>query len=156
MQKRTPAVLAAIAITSTLAGCAAMNTGSGWTPLIDGTNGMNNFNRVGDTNWVATDGDASVISGLSGGSCTSKELRFRLYDVNNNPMPHKTTVSIGDTTKVLPGTVSPNIVPSTNSIGGTVHSVLIKPGPFCEADTPSVRVTTPGGTSYTFGFSTAL
>ena len=106
--------------------------------------------------WVATDGDASVISGLSGGSCTSKELRFRLYDVNNNPMPHKTTVSIGDTTKVLPGTVSPNIVPSTNSIGGTVHSVLIKPGPFCEADTPSVRVTTPAGTSYTFGFSTAL
>ena len=105
--------------------------------------------------WVSSDGDDRVIVGLSGAGCTAKDLRFRLYDVNNNPLPHKTTVGIADTTKVVPGTVSPNIVPSTNSIGGTVHTVVIKPGQLCEADTPSVRVTTPGGTSYTFGFSTA-
>ncbi len=37
-----------------VAGCAT--TDSGWTTLVDGTRGLENFNRVGDANWSAADG----------------------------------------------------------------------------------------------------
>ena len=62
MKHRTTAVLAAAAIASTLAGCAALGIGD-WTPLVDGTRGMENFNRVGDANWMATDGAIQAVSG---------------------------------------------------------------------------------------------
>lgn len=65
MPTRIPAALAATALATVLAGCAAMNTGGGWTTLISGTSGMENFHRVGDANWVASDG---AIQASSGGS----------------------------------------------------------------------------------------
>lgn len=65
MQTRTPAALAALALATALAGCAAMTDRAGWTTLVDGTRGLDNFNRVGDANWVASDG---AIQASSGGS----------------------------------------------------------------------------------------
>lgn len=40
---------------------------SGWVTLLDGEDGLQNFNRVGDANWTATDGaiEATMGSGAS-------------------------------------------------------------------------------------------
>ena len=40
----------------TLLGCTIPPYEPGWTTLIDGENGLDNFNRVGDANWRAEDG----------------------------------------------------------------------------------------------------
>jgi Domain of Unknown Function (DUF1080) len=57
-----PAALASVAII--LSACGSMGgSGGGWTSLVDGTKGLDNFNRVGDANWVATDGAIQASSG---------------------------------------------------------------------------------------------
>ncbi len=53
-------VLAAAA--AALAGCATGGAG-GWTTLVNGTQGLDNFNRVGDANWTASDGAIQSSSG---------------------------------------------------------------------------------------------
>ena len=67
MKQRTAAALAAVTLAAGLAGCANMNMsmpfGIGWTTLVDGTKGMENFKRVGETNWVASDGAIQASSG---------------------------------------------------------------------------------------------
>jgi hypothetical protein len=65
MEKRTAAALAASALALALSGCAGMANpfGSGWTTLVDGTRGMENFNSVGGANWVAADGAIQASSG---------------------------------------------------------------------------------------------
>jgi len=50
--KRTALVCIAFAA----AGCAGTLPDSAWITLIDGTRGMENFNRVGNSNWRAEDG----------------------------------------------------------------------------------------------------
>jgi hypothetical protein len=45
-----------------LAGCATQSN-TGWTTLIDGTRGLDNFTRVGDANWSATDGAIQATAG---------------------------------------------------------------------------------------------
>ena len=55
--------LAAIAATTLLAACATMGDSAGWTTLIDGEKGMDNFTRVGDANWTATDGAVQATQG---------------------------------------------------------------------------------------------
>jgi len=52
---------AAVAVMS-LGACAQLGIG-GWTTLVDGTKGLENFNRVGDANWVATDGAIQASTG---------------------------------------------------------------------------------------------
>src|SRR6476660_8723596 len=53
-------------------GCTYMPwSGSGWTTLIDGTAGLDNFNRIGDANWRAEDG-AIVADRGKGGYLVSK------------------------------------------------------------------------------------
>src|SRR6187549_1770362 len=47
---------AAFAFALGLAGCASMDGGAGWTTLIDGDKGLENFNRIGDANWRAEGG----------------------------------------------------------------------------------------------------
>ncbi len=39
-----------------LFGCASQPAGPGWMTLIDGENGLQNFTRLGEANWTATDG----------------------------------------------------------------------------------------------------
>jgi hypothetical protein len=57
-----------------LAGCAQMPgfLGGGWTTLIDGATGLDNWNRVGDVNWRAEDG-AIVGDKGKGGFLVSKK-----------------------------------------------------------------------------------
>ena len=57
-------LLCTAAVAAMLSGCATSGGSGGWTSLVDGTKGMDNFNRVGDANWVAADG---VIQASSGG-----------------------------------------------------------------------------------------
>ena len=47
-----------------LSGCASLS-GGGWTPLVDGTRGLENFDRVGQADWTAVDG---AIQATRGGS----------------------------------------------------------------------------------------
>jgi hypothetical protein len=55
--KRASSITATLALAAAaLWGCSAMQAGSGWTTLIDGDKGLENFNRVGDANWRAEDG----------------------------------------------------------------------------------------------------
>ena len=54
-----------------LSGCAYFQ-GGGWTTLIDGEQGMGNFNRVGDANWRA-EGGAIVADRGKGGFLVSKQ-----------------------------------------------------------------------------------
>src|SRR5258708_12131718 len=53
-------------------GCAQMSGQSGWTTLIDGTKGMENWTPVGDANWRAEDG-AIVADKGKGGHLVSKK-----------------------------------------------------------------------------------
>jgi hypothetical protein len=53
--KRTTLICLAFAA-ATVAGCAGTLPDSAWITLIDGTRGMENFNRVGNSNWRAEDG----------------------------------------------------------------------------------------------------
>ena len=58
-----------------LAACSSMPSwmpGSGWTSLIDGDKGMDNFTKVGDANWRTEDG-AVVADKGKGGFLLSKE-----------------------------------------------------------------------------------
>lgn len=55
--------LLTLAAAAAMSGCASLG-GGGWTALVDGTRGLENFNRVGDAEWSASDG---VIQASSGG-----------------------------------------------------------------------------------------
>jgi hypothetical protein len=104
--------------------------------------------------WTVADGDPSVIGGLAGTTCSVQQLTFRLFDVNNNPMPSGTTLSATDAEKLTPQTFAPDKVPSTNAIGGTIHSVNIKPDPTCAAGYFSIKVETPKLIATLFQFKT--
>ena len=46
-----------------LAGCAGTSGSGGWTTLVDGRNGLDNFSRVGHANWSAGDGAIQASAG---------------------------------------------------------------------------------------------
>ena len=52
----------AAALAATLGGCATSGSG-GWTTLIDGSSGLDNFNRVGDANWNDSEGAIQASQG---------------------------------------------------------------------------------------------
>jgi hypothetical protein len=63
MRRLAPiACIAAVALL--LGACAQLGIG-GWTTLVDGTKGLDNFNRVGEANWAGVDG---AIQATAGGS----------------------------------------------------------------------------------------
>lgn len=66
----TVSVLAVLIGVQSLAGCATAPSGPGWVTLIDGENGLQNWNRTGDGNWRAT-GGVIQIDGK-----TNKEAAF--------------------------------------------------------------------------------
>jgi hypothetical protein len=55
--------LAAAALSGLFAGCATMDTGAGWTKLVDGGAGYENFNKVGEADWSNTDGALQATKG---------------------------------------------------------------------------------------------
>jgi hypothetical protein len=91
--KRTTLV-AALALSFATIGCSEMPSlpswvpGSGWTTLIDGEKGLDNFERVGDANWRG-EGGAIVADKGKGGFLLSKttykdfELRVEFWADHN-------------------------------------------------------------------------
>jgi hypothetical protein len=82
--------LLVLASASLLAACSSMPSmpswvpGSGWTTLIDGDKGLENFQRVGDANWRAEDGAIVADKGkggflLTNGSYGDFELRIEFW-----------------------------------------------------------------------------
>ena len=58
-----------------LAACSSMPAwvpGSGWTTLIDGDKGLENFDRVGDANWRAEGGAIVADKGATGGHLVTR------------------------------------------------------------------------------------
>ena len=55
--KRITAIAAGLLVVAfTLLGCAGQPSGPGWVTLIDGENGLENFTRLGEANWTASQG----------------------------------------------------------------------------------------------------
>src|SRR5918999_6096063 len=71
MKRRTVTLLACGMMTATIVGCAQLTGGGGWTALIDGGKGLENWDRVGDANWRVEDG-AIVADKGKGGFLVSK------------------------------------------------------------------------------------
>ncbi len=63
MNRSLAAFFAAISVAVALGGCAMVAPMTGWTTLVDGTAGLENFNRVGDANWNAADGAIQASQG---------------------------------------------------------------------------------------------
>ena len=55
--------LALLSLVVTLGGCAMGGSSGNWTTLVDGTKGLDNFNRVGEANWSASDGAIQASQG---------------------------------------------------------------------------------------------
>jgi Domain of Unknown Function (DUF1080) len=76
MKRRT---LLALALGFTVIGCSEMPSmpawmpGSGWTTLIDGEKGLENFNKVGDANWRAEGGAIVADKAQNGGHLVTKK-----------------------------------------------------------------------------------
>src|SRR5918999_5961473 len=66
MKRRTVTLLACGMMTATIVGCAQLTGGGGWTTLIDGGKGLENWDRVGDANWRAEDGVIVADKGKGG------------------------------------------------------------------------------------------
>ena len=76
MNRSTSTSLAAAALAAALGGCTmsgggmsggAMSGGeSGWRTLVDGTRGLDNFERVGEANWTASDGAIQLWDSADG------------------------------------------------------------------------------------------
>lgn len=56
MKRFSVSSLSLLAITLTMLGCASLSGQSGWTTLVDGGSGLENFDRVGDANWRSEGG----------------------------------------------------------------------------------------------------
>lgn len=114
---------------------------------------------TGFRDWTTNDGDPFLVSGLQGSGCSAQTIYFRIYDRNNNPMPAGTTVSGTDAVVVSTKSAAPNVIASTNSIGGTIHSLTIAPSAdplsSCGAGSFSVNINTPKGNSTLFQFRSA-
>lgn len=67
MKRLTAVIAGLLLIMLTAFGCAQMSaTDKGWTTLIDGATGLENWNRIGDANWRAQDGTIMADKGKGG------------------------------------------------------------------------------------------
>ena len=85
MNTFAPRALVALSLAAALAGCGAMRASSP-SVLIDGTRGLDNFNRVGEANWSAVDGAIQATAGgkdpaylVTKGSYTNFVLRAEFW-----------------------------------------------------------------------------
>ena len=102
--------------------------------------------------WTPADGVSDVVTGVGGNGCSARSLSFRVHDSSNNPLPEGTSIEAGDTDKLSLGEFTPDVVPATNRIGGTIHTVTVKPESACAHGSVVVKVTTPKGTGKPFVF----
>jgi hypothetical protein len=66
MKRRSLILTTSLAFALALSGCGSAPSGSGWTTLIDGANGLDNWNLVGDANWRVQDGAIVADKGTAG------------------------------------------------------------------------------------------
>lgn len=102
--------------------------------------------------WTAADGEPTDLKGIAGASCSVVELRFRLTDLLNNPMPRNTTLTVGDASKVAVSLVAPASVVNTTARGGTLHAVTVTPDEACSTGGLTLEVKTPGNTVTPYKF----
>jgi hypothetical protein len=88
--KRSLRVITSLLVTFALAGC-AHGLRDGWTTLIDGEKGLENFNRTGDANW-RPEGGAIVADKGKGGHLVSKQS-FRDFELRAEFYAETTTQS---------------------------------------------------------------
>ena len=69
-----------LSATLLLAACAGMPGASGWTALIDGSKGLENFERLGDANWRA-EGDAIVADQAKVGSFLVSKKSYKDFEL---------------------------------------------------------------------------
>jgi hypothetical protein len=84
MKKNLAYAVALLAIAFTFAGCTSMTPAQGWTALIDGTAGMENFTQSGSTaNWRAEDGaiQADKVTAGKGASVLITKKNYRDLEV---------------------------------------------------------------------------
>jgi hypothetical protein len=82
--KRISAIAAGLLVVAvTLFGCVSQPSGPGWVTLIDGENGLQNFTRLGEANWTASQGAiwADRKTGNDAGILLSKDTYkdFEIY-----------------------------------------------------------------------------
>jgi hypothetical protein len=80
MQRLSVIAAGLLLVAFTVFGCATQPYGSGWVTLIDGDQGLDNWNRIGDANWRA-EGGAIVADKGKGGFLVSKDSYkdFQIY-----------------------------------------------------------------------------
>ena len=79
MKRLLAAGAALVVVAVTAFGCATPG-GEGWTTLIDGEKGMENFNQIGQANWRAEGGAIVADKGKGGHLVSKKSYRnFELY-----------------------------------------------------------------------------
>lgn len=76
MRRSSFLALGLLAAALGLAGCSSLpGVGGGWINLIDGNNGLENFNRIGEANWRAEDGAIVADKGAGGYLVTKKSYK---------------------------------------------------------------------------------
>lgn len=63
MKQVASVILTTLTLLATLSGCATGGGAGSWTTLVDAAKGLDNFNRVGEANWNATDGTIQASQG---------------------------------------------------------------------------------------------
>lgn len=84
MKKNLACAVAMLAVVLSLAGCGQMTPAQGWTTLIDGANGMDNFTVSGSTaNWRGEDGaiQADKLTAGKGASVLITKKNYRDLEV---------------------------------------------------------------------------
>ena len=80
--KRLPVFAAALAIGLGVFGCSTMSGGdSGWVTLIDGTAGLENWNRIGTANWAAADGAVQANKSEKGGGFLVSKNSYKDFQI---------------------------------------------------------------------------
>jgi hypothetical protein len=82
MKRLTWAVMGLLVVGSTAVGCAHMPrwAGGGWVTLLDGADGMENWDRVGGANWRVVDGVIQADGGPAAGYLVSKNA-YRDFEI---------------------------------------------------------------------------
>lgn len=80
MKRLAVTTLALLVVVAAVCGCGTQPSGSGWVTLVDGEQGLENWNRIGDANWRA-EGGAIVADRGKGGFLVSKNSYkdFEIY-----------------------------------------------------------------------------
>ncbi|QOL50423.1 Ig-like domain-containing protein [Massilia litorea] len=98
-------------------------------------------------------GASIPLAGLAGTGCAARALSVRLTDVNNNPLPFGTGVSVSSATKLSVTGLSPATIPSTLAAGGTLHQMTVSPDAQCAPGDFTLQTKTPQGKITEFKFT---